>query len=141
MNRSLYFLSFLLLSASSLVAQVYTETDDAQQRGWWNRPWLRYEAEPDYCTTNAEFLPATDDQRLVQSEASHQQALVLNRKGDYVEWNLAGAANAITIRFSLPDSEDGKGTKGNFLLSYTDQSSSANSFSMPFTLDSYWAWQ
>ena len=44
------------------------------------------------------------------------------------------AADGLTIRFSLPDSEDGKGTKGTLALYVNDE------YVQDITLDSYWAW-
>ena len=138
MNRSLYFSLFLLLSVCTC-AQVYEFAEDSQNRGWFNRPYVRYEAEDGYCTANGLFLEASDDQRLLQNEASHQQALQLINKGDYVEWVTANSAHGINIRFSLPDSPDGNGTKGSFkLVVYKDEK---ELFSQDFILDSYWAWQ
>ncbi|MFI7387354.1 right-handed parallel beta-helix repeat-containing protein [Streptomyces sp. NPDC049813] len=45
----------------------------------------------------------------VASEASGRQAVRLTRTGDYVEIKLTKAANAVNLRYSLPDSADGTG--------------------------------
>ncbi len=131
--RKCFFL--LLLLPLCVHGQVYTFVEDAMERGYHTRPYDRYEAEPSYCQTNGIFLETTDDQRELQSEASHQQALQLINKGDYVSWQVAKAGAGLTIRFSLPDSDDGKGTKG-ILAVYAGDEHIAN-----LTLDSYWAWQ
>ena len=108
----------LYLVASCNVAQSQGDTDvyvfatDSLQRGYYNRPYERYEAEPDYCSTTGSFLEATDDQRELQSEATHQQAVQLVEPNDYVAWRVNNPGDGVTIRFSLPDSHDGLGTKG-----------------------------
>lgn len=138
MKKSLYLLTFLCLSALT-DAQVYQFAEDDLQRGWYNRPYQRYEAEPDYCLTNGIFLEQSDNQRLVQSEASHQQAVQLIHHLDSIHWIIDKAGRGFNIRFSLPDSPDGNGTKGNFRLT----AYKGNDFylSQDFILDSYWAWQ
>lgn len=125
----------IFLCLNNLPAQSITFPDDSNQRGYHSRPYLRYEAEPDKCETNGTFLSATYDQREVQSEASNQIAVQLSAKNDYVKWIIEDEADGLTLRFSLPDSEDGKGTKGTFSL-YID-----NEFVQDITADSYWAWQ
>ncbi|MBQ7210898.1 MAG: right-handed parallel beta-helix repeat-containing protein [Paludibacteraceae bacterium] len=139
--KRFYFLCMLLITLS-LSAQQYIVSDDALERGWWNRPYVRYEAESGHCTTTGVFLTPTDDQRELQSEASHQMAVQLLAKGDYVEWTLDSVGQGITIRFSLPDSENGIGSKGKIRISYTGNSViPEDMFVYEVTLDSYWAWQ
>ncbi len=43
----------------------------------------------------------------VAAEASHRQAVVLRAQGDYVTFTLPAPANALTLRYSIPDSADG----------------------------------
>ena len=118
-----------------LQAQPVAFADDAMQRGYYDRPYQRYEAEPDRCRSNGTFLEATYDQRQLQSEATNQQAVQLVRQSDYVEWDVDRAGRGLTVRFSLPDNAEGTGTKGTFAL-YAD-----NRHVQDITLDSYWAWQ
>lgn len=116
-------------------SQVYTFPTDAQMRGWYNRPYERYEAEPGRCTTNGQFLAATDNQQHLQSEASHQQALQLINQGDYVSWVVNRPGDGLTVRFSLPDNANGTGTDGNLdIYAGTDKVGT-------IYLNSYWAWQ
>lgn len=124
-------LSLLSIQAAG---QSYSFATDAQQRGYYNRPYLRYEAEPTYCVTNGTFLPASDDQRDIQSEASHQQALVLKNAGDYVEWTLDAEADGLTLRFSLPDNAEGTGLIGTLTVEIGESSAE-------LPISSYWAWQ
>lgn len=125
MKKSLLLIPLSLVSIVNCFAQHVTTYDheDARQRGYYDRPYLRYEAEPDWCVTGnsttevstAEFLTRSDDQRLLQSEASNQQALTLKSRGDYVEWtkdhNSADSntkRDGLTIRYSVPDGKTGR---------------------------------
>ncbi len=137
--RKVYIYSVLLLFSLCASAQVYEFAEDALSRGWHTRPYARYEAEESKCISNGVFLEPSDNQRTLQSEASHQQALQLTNKGDYVQWTIAQPGQGFNIRFSLPDSSDGNGTKGNFTLIVSNDGTTL--FSQQFTLDSYWAWQ
>lgn len=132
-------ISTSLLVVSLVINSVYPQSvafaDDEKGRGYRNRPYKRYEAEPDKCQTNGQFLTQTFDQSKLQSEASNQMALELKEKGDFVEWTVDELADGLTIRFSLPDSNEGVGTKGAFAV-YID-----GGYSQNITLDSYWAWQ
>lgn len=125
----------LYASAADETSHVYPFPTDTLLRGYYNRPYERYEAEPDYCLTNGTFLAPTDDQRLLQSEASHQQALTLTAEGDYVAWTIHRPGDGLTIRFSLPDSEDGTGTEGTLDV-YAGEELVGT-----IPLSSYWAWQ
>lgn len=116
-------------------SHVYDFPTDTLRRGYYNRPYERYEAEPDHCLTNGTFLAASEDQRTLQSEASHQQALQLTAKGDYVAWVVNRAGDGLTIRFSLPDNEQGKGTTGSLAV-YAGEEQVGT-----LALNSYWAWQ
>ena len=123
------FLSLLIASVAycSLYGQI--------QRGYYNRPYLRYEAEPGLCESDGIFLPATFVQTEVQSEASNQTAVQLKQQGSYVQWQNESAADGLTVRFSLPDNSDGAGTQGVLSLYVNDI------FIRNLTLNSYWAWQ
>lgn len=116
-------------------AQHVNFADDALSRGWYDRPYLRYEAEQGKCVTDGTLLEPTYLQTEIQSEASNQQAVQLIAKNAYVAWTNSNDAEGMTIRFSLPDSEDGTGMKGMLAL-YVD-----DTFIQNITLDSYWAWQ
>lgn len=134
MKHSLYFL-VLLLGAFPMQAQITEFSDDALQRGYFNRAYKRYEAEPERCLTNAAFLSASDDQRDLQSEASNGQALTLSAQGDYVAWTVGNAGEGLTVRFSLPDTEDGTGNRS-VIAVYNGERWLAD-----MVLDSWWAWQ
>lgn len=142
MKRLLISVFSCFLICWPLMSQQYAFAEDEWQQGWYDRPYSRYEAEEGLCSSTGAFLERSDDQSLLQSEASHQQAVQLTRQGDYVEWTLEDAAEGMTIRFSLPDGADGRGTKGAIEITYSGPSVlPEDMFSTTLTLDSYWAWQ
>lgn len=109
--------------------------DDAISRGWYNRPYLRYEAEEGRCITSGNILTPTYTQTEIQCEASNQQAVQLTSKDSFVQWTNSQNADGLTLRFSLPDSSEGTGLEGNFALYIDDV------FVQKLTVNSYWAWQ
>ncbi len=128
-------LSTLLGTATLAAHDAYPFPSDTSQLGYYNRPYQRYEAEPNYCTTDGSFLTPSEDQRTLQSEASHQQALQLIQPNSYVSWVIDQPGDGLTIRFSLPDNAAGTGTQGTLAVY-------ANSEQVgTLSLDSYWAWQ
>ncbi|WP_026925428.1 carbohydrate-binding protein [Glycomyces arizonensis] len=70
-------------------------------------PYTEYEAED--AATNATVLGPDRTYRTVASEASGRQAVRLDRTGEYVEFTLTEPANALVLRYSIPDSADGTG--------------------------------
>jgi hypothetical protein len=54
------------------------------------------------------------------SEASGRRAVTLNAVGQYVEFTLPTQANSIVVRFSIPDSPDGKGRDASLELTVGD---------------------
>ena len=131
------FILFLLvfIFAPHLRAQSITFPDDARERGYHDRLYKRYEAEPYHSTGTGTYLAPTFDQRELQNEASNQQAIQLTATGEYVQWTNDEAADGLTIRFSIPDNAEGTGTKGIVALYVDDE------FVQNIELDSYWAWQ
>jgi len=72
-------------------------------------PWTTYEAEK--MKTTGTVLGPQYGPFLVETESSGQQCVKLTAKGQYAEFKATAAANSIVIRFSLPDSEKGEGTR------------------------------
>ncbi|MFE7385758.1 carbohydrate-binding protein [Streptomyces zhihengii] len=70
-------------------------------------PFTTYEAEAG--TSKGTAIGPDRTYLTVASEASGRKAVQLTRTGDYVEIKLTKPANAINLRYSLPDSSDGKG--------------------------------
>lgn len=133
-----FLISVLCISASGYaVAQSVKFETDAIGRGYIDRPYLRYEAQQGMCqSVGGEFIkadPYSQDQ--LASEASALEALSLTGKGSMVGWVLDEDANALTVRFSLPDSDTGQGTRQTVEI-YDNDTKIAD-----LELDSYWAWQ
>lgn len=135
MKTSILF--FMLVMALGANSQVVNFTTDELQRGYIDRPYSRYEAEPNKCVSNVEFLlpPEKYSQQPLQAEASNLTAISLVSAEDYVEWTAENNGRGLTLRFSLPDSQDGQGIKGGFNLIVNGVKR------QEIQVDSYWAWQ
>ncbi|MCC8070591.1 MAG: hypothetical protein LIO90_02170 [Bacteroidales bacterium] len=107
------------------------------QRGYYDAPWTRYEAEPELCSTTGTFLlpPSPYTQEPLQAEASNATAVELSAQGQSVSWVCDAPGRGLSIRFSLPDSEDGNGLTGLLSISVDDEEVDQ------VALSSYWAWQ
>ncbi|MDR0866523.1 MAG: right-handed parallel beta-helix repeat-containing protein [Candidatus Symbiothrix sp.] len=134
-KRHFLFLLFSILSSYETFAQSILFPDDERERGYYNRPYKRYEAEPEKCATNGIILEPTYIQTELQSEASNQIATQLVAKDSYVQWTNDAAADGLVIRFSIPDNAEGTGTGGTLALYVNDE------YVRDITLNSYWAWQ
>lgn len=66
-----------------------------------------YEAET--CTTDGTILEDSRVYREIQSEASGRSAVKLENPGQSIKFKLLEDANAITLRYCVPDSADGAG--------------------------------
>jgi len=71
-------------------------------------PWTTYEAES--MKTTGTILGPKYEPFLVETEASGQKAAKLVTGGEFVEFTAASGANALVVRYSLPDAKDGGGT-------------------------------
>jgi hypothetical protein len=72
-------------------------------------PWITYEAEG--MKTTGVVLGPKYDPNVVESESSGQKCVKLAATGEYVEFTAGANANALVVRYSLPDSEEGGGTR------------------------------
>ncbi len=77
-------------------------------------PWTTYEAEA--MKTNGVVLGPKYAAHLVETESSGQQCVKLTEVGGGVEFAAAAEANALVVRFSLPDSDDGVGVESSLAL-------------------------
>ena len=77
-------------------------------------PWTTYEAE-NMKTTGVVRGPRYDP-CLVETESSGQKCVKLAVPGEYVEFTAEAPANAIVVRYSLPDSADGGGINSSLSL-------------------------
>lgn len=70
---------------------------------------VEYEAEN--AAFDGELIGPSRRFTTLASEASGRRAVRLTRQGQYVEFTLASSANAITVRYAIPDAPDGRGLK------------------------------
>lgn len=67
------------------------------------------EQEAEYAATNGTLIGPDRLYGHLPSEASGRQAVTLDATGEYVEFTLSAPANAMSFRYSLPDTSDGAG--------------------------------
>ncbi len=79
----------------------------AQEKNGAIIPWTTYEAE-NMNTTGTIMGPKYAPYQ-VETESSGQKCVKLNDKGQYIEFTSSGNDNSMVIRYSLPDSKEGKG--------------------------------
>lgn len=134
-NISLAILA-MTFSAVGMAQSVPAEGDEFS-RGYISRPYQRYEAEPGRCRGNAAFLlpEYPYSQEPIQAEASNGICASLVTKDEKVEWTADYPADAISLRFSLPDGPDGLG-KVSSLGFYINGVKAVD-----VELNSFWAWQ
>jgi len=70
-------------------------------------PFTQYQAE--HGVTNGKVIGPDWAYGTLPAEAVGRRAVQLDAKGQYVEFKLARAANAVDVRYSIPDSADGAG--------------------------------
>src|SRR5215472_2328601 len=82
-----------------------------------NVPWITYEAEDMTINGGTLIGPPTQAASLaatvtnsIQMEASGGEAVELTGTGQYVEFTAQAAANAIVVRYCVPDTINGGGT-------------------------------
>jgi hypothetical protein len=80
-------------------------------------PFVTFEAES--MDSNATHVGPDLTAGTLAANASGREAMSLVRTGDYVAFKLAEPANALSVRFSLPDAPEGRGTQGSLSL-YVD---------------------
>ncbi|HMD54840.1 MAG TPA: coagulation factor 5/8 type domain-containing protein, partial [Phycisphaerae bacterium] len=103
-------LAFVVLSIAS--------TYSAQAFSGATVPWTTYEAE-NMTISGGTILGPQYGPNVVASEASGRECVQLNGTGQYVQLTAQAAANAIVVRYSVPDTGNGGGT--NYTISlYTN---------------------
>ncbi|HOQ04583.1 MAG TPA: right-handed parallel beta-helix repeat-containing protein [Anaerohalosphaeraceae bacterium] len=81
-------------------------------------PYLEYEAEK--AQTNASIIGPNRTYLTQAAEASGRKAVKLTNTGHFVEFTLAEPADAMVIRFCIPDSADGAGAQHTLSLYLND---------------------
>ncbi len=76
------------------------------QRGYYDAPYTRYEADLGNLT-NASVTPRSYNQADLQSEASDQVCVDMSNSGAEVEWTVITAGDGLVVRYSVPDGESG----------------------------------
>jgi hypothetical protein len=67
------------------------------------------EVEAEHAHHNGQIIGNDRHYGVLSSEASQRRAVQLNAVGQYVEFTMPIQANSIVVRYSIPDSPDGKG--------------------------------
>jgi hypothetical protein len=70
-------------------------------------PWQTYQSEDMHST--GMLMGPKYEPNCVETESSNQRCVKLRAAGEYVEFTVKAYANAVVIRYSLPDSPDGGG--------------------------------
>jgi hypothetical protein len=70
------------------------------------RDFVEYEAENG--VTNGRIVGPDRTFTTLASEASGRRAILLEGQGDFVEFTLSAPANALTVRYAVPDGSEGK---------------------------------
>lgn len=101
------------------------------------------EQESENATTNGTILPFDTSAYTLSSEASGRQAVQLT-PGQYVAFTLTQRANAMTIRYSIPDATTGGGIDAPLTVSVDrhdrDLNSRENTHPQTITLTSKYSW-
>ena len=95
-------------------------------------PWIEYEAER--AETNGLVLEATRSFGQIAAEASGRQAVRLEQTGQYVRFSAAQPANAVVVRYVIPDAPAGGGITATLSL-YVN-----GAFRQKLSLTSRYAW-
>lgn len=75
------------------------------QRGYYDAPYKRYEADLGTLSNGALVMPKSFSQPDLQSEASDQICVDMSAANSAVEWTVTEAADGLVLRYSIPDGE------------------------------------
>src|SRR5882724_1723280 len=102
----------------ALVVLSIAPTHSAQASSGATVPWTTYEAE-NMTNNGGTILGPSYGTNVIASEASGRQCVQLSGTGQYVQFTAQAAANAIVVRYSVPDSANGVGIDSTISL-YTN---------------------
>lgn len=108
---------------------------NGQTMGAYKMPYIRYEADAGTFANGAVLLEESYDQALLQSEASEKKCISLTEKDSFVQWAVEQEGRGLTLRFSIPDSENGRGLNGKLGLYINGKKV------QDIELTSFFAWQ
>lgn len=97
----------VLLAAVILAAVPLLDGAETPPRIGADQPWTTYEAET--MRVHGVVLGPTYGPHQLEMEASHRSGVKLATAGDYVEFTATAEANALIVRYSLPDAAHGGG--------------------------------
>ena len=95
-------------------------------------PWISYEAEKGEHT--GKLLGASREMHTIAAEASGRTAVKLTGQGQYISWKTQETANALVVRYCIPDATKGDGINATISL-YVD-----NIFRQKLKLSSKRSW-
>lgn len=99
-------------------------------------PYTRYDSEEATRSEGTKFLESSDFSNMkIATQASNQSYVKLYKSGDYAEWKIRADGDGVTMRFTMPDSGDGKGLNGSLDV-YVN-----GNFDQRVELTSYSMWQ
>lgn len=118
MNRRELFGAGAALISSACASAPARAADEVTLRGpasiGADRPWRTYLAQD--MRTNAPVLGPRYDPNQVETESSGQRCVRLTARRDYVEFVVQAPANAMVVRYSLPDHPEGGGVSSSLTL-------------------------
>lgn len=91
----------------SLPTAIHASDELAARNAGATVPWTRYEAEQG--RSNASVPLASRQYLTPESEASGRRFVRLEKQGHHVEFTVRQPANGLVVRYSIPDTADGKG--------------------------------
>lgn len=129
-----------LCAAIGLLTPLLTlsTTTNAQtaERGAYQMPYTRYEADVAVRSANAQLIQTTNfDIANTASEASQQKYINLPVQNSSVEWTVTTPGAGVTLRYTMPDSTTGDGLNGSVDVYVNGQ------FDQTVAITSRWAWQ
>jgi uncharacterized protein YjdB len=98
-QKRIKFYLFVLLFLSVFITNLYA------QRGYYDAPYKRYEANLGQLSNGATVTSKSYAQSDLQSEASDQQCVNMSNTNATVQWTLSEAADGLVIRYSVPDGQ------------------------------------
>lgn len=119
-KKKYFFLIFIFFLQLSIYAQ----------RGYYDAPYKRYEANLGQLSNGATVTSKSYVQADLQSEASNQQCVNLSASNATVQWTITEAADGLVIRYSVPDGQSA--TLGVY---------NGNTKLTTLTLTSTWSWE
>lgn len=107
MKRGPFIAGAALLGVVALVPALVPSAVAADDQYGASVPYTRYEAE-EASRSDGTTLERSDDLESTAIEASGQSYVALNNKNSSVDFTATAAANALDLRFTLPDHTSGR---------------------------------